>query len=144
MDDVRLARDLDIGQECSLHCNIMGPAMISQLLPPASSMFATKLLAGYGTAAVAAWALSRFEFFLIVAVLALTMSMLWWLGACWERTTFENIRKLVKIARCLYCFRVGDCTGDLVILWRTGKPNDQWKRSLNDFETTTYWSCLSA
>ncbi|MFA0500635.1 MATE family efflux transporter, partial [Vibrio sp. 10N.222.46.A1] len=49
--------DLDISKSVRSIGNIMGPAMISQLLPPVSSMFATKLLAGYGTAAVAAWAL---------------------------------------------------------------------------------------
>lgn len=57
--------DLNITQSVKSIGNIMGPAMISQLLPPLSSMLATKLLAGFGTAAVAAWALgSRFEFLL--------------------------------------------------------------------------------
>ncbi|MCX9564431.1 polysaccharide biosynthesis C-terminal domain-containing protein, partial [Vibrio cholerae] len=68
--------DLDIAKSLTSLGHIMGPAMLSQLLPPLSSMFATKLLAGFGTAAVAAWALgSRFEFFALVAVLALTMSI---------------------------------------------------------------------
>ncbi len=44
--------------------NTMAPAMLSQLLPPMSSMLATKLVAGFGAATVAAWALgSRLEFF---------------------------------------------------------------------------------
>ncbi len=55
---------------------IMAPAMTSQMLPPLASTLATKLVAGFGSAAVAAWALgSRVEFFAIVVVLALTMSM---------------------------------------------------------------------
>ncbi len=62
--------------------------MISQLLPPLSSMLATKLLAGFGTAAVASWALgSRYEFFAIVSVLALTMSMPPMVGRLLERKT---------------------------------------------------------
>ncbi len=79
--------------------NIMGPAMISQLLPPLSSMLATKLLAGYGTAAVAAWALgSRYEFFAIVSVLALTMSMPPMVGKLLGGNNVADIRKLVVIA----------------------------------------------
>ncbi|WP_430381736.1 MATE family efflux transporter, partial [Vibrio parahaemolyticus] len=69
-------QDLNVAKSVASIGNIMGPAMISQLLPPLSSMLATKLLASFGTAAVAAWALgSRYEFFAIVSVLALTMSM---------------------------------------------------------------------
>ncbi|MFA0079574.1 MATE family efflux transporter [Vibrio artabrorum] len=91
--------DLDIAKSVRSIGNIMGPAMISQLLPPVSSMFATKLLASYGTAAVAAWALgSRFEFFSIVAVLALTMSMPPMIGRMLGENNLENIRKIVKIA----------------------------------------------
>ncbi|WCP68958.1 MATE family efflux transporter [Vibrio tubiashii] len=79
--------------------NIMGPAMISQLLPPLSSMLATKLLASYGTAAVAAWALgSRYEFFAIVSVLALTMSMPPMVGKLLGGNNLADIRKLVVIA----------------------------------------------
>ncbi|KLN65168.1 MULTISPECIES: MATE family efflux transporter [Vibrio] len=79
--------------------NIMGPAMISQLLPPLSSMLATKLLASYGTAAVAAWALgSRFEFFAIVSVLALTMSMPPMVGKLLGANNLVDIRRLVVIA----------------------------------------------
>ncbi|UPQ90154.1 MATE family efflux transporter [Vibrio sinaloensis] len=79
--------------------HIMGPAMVSQLLPPLSSMLATKLLASYGTAAVAAWALgSRYEFFAIVAVLALTMSMPPMIGKRLGENNLADIRKLVAIA----------------------------------------------
>lgn len=79
--------------------NIMGPAMISQLLPPLSSMLATKLLAGFGTAAVAAWALgSRFEFFAIVSVLALTMSLPPMVGRLLGAKNYDDIQSLVSIA----------------------------------------------
>jgi putative MATE family efflux protein len=79
--------------------HIMGPAMISQLLPPLSSMLATKLIASYGAAAVAAWALaSRFEFFSIVTVLALTMSMPPMIGKLYGANNFSDIHRLIKIA----------------------------------------------
>jgi putative MATE family efflux protein len=79
--------------------HIMGPAMISQLLPPLSSMLATKLLASYGTAAVAAWAVaSRFEFFAIVSVLALTMSMPPMVGRLLGEKKFDDIGQLISIA----------------------------------------------
>ncbi|MCG9595381.1 MATE family efflux transporter [Vibrio sp. Isolate25] len=91
--------DLDIIKSVKSIGNIMGPAMISQLLPPLSSMLATKLLAGFGTAAVAAWALgSRFEFFAIVSVLALTMSMPPMIGRLLGAKNIADIRRLVIIA----------------------------------------------
>ncbi|WP_087020980.1 MATE family efflux transporter [Thaumasiovibrio subtropicus] len=78
---------------------IMGPAMMSQLLPPVSSMLATKLIAGFGTAAVASWAVgSRFEFFAIVVVLALTMSMPPMIGRLLGAKKFNDIEQLVTIA----------------------------------------------
>ncbi|MCV3264365.1 MATE family efflux transporter [Vibrio harveyi] len=59
-------QELDVVKSVRSIGHIMGPAMISQLLPPLSSMLATKLLAGFGTAAVASWALgSRYEFLLL-------------------------------------------------------------------------------
>jgi Na+-driven multidrug efflux pump len=92
-------QDLDIGKSVRSIGHIMGPAMISQLLPPISSMLATKLLASYGTAAVAAWALgSRFEFFSIVSVLALTMSMPPMVGRMLGEKNLTDIRSLIKIA----------------------------------------------
>ncbi|NOH79836.1 MATE family efflux transporter [Vibrio sp. RE86] len=91
--------DVNVGKSIRSIGNIMGPAMISQLLPPLSSMLATKLLAGYGTAAVAAWALgSRYEFFAIVSVLALTMSMPPMVGKLLGSNNLADIRKLVIIA----------------------------------------------
>jgi len=92
-------KDLNIGKSLADIGHIMGPAMMSQLLPPVSSMLATKLLAGFGTAAVAAWALgSRFEFFIIVLVLALTMSMPPMVGRLLGAKHISEIRQLVSIA----------------------------------------------
>lgn len=92
-------QELDISESVRSVGRIMGPAMVSQLLPPVSSMLATKLLASYGTAAVAAWALgSRFEFFAIVSVLALTMSMPPMIGRMLGEKNLIDIRSLIKIA----------------------------------------------
>ncbi|MBE0487269.1 MAG: MATE family efflux transporter [Marinobacter sp.] len=78
---------------------IMAPAMVSQLMPPLSAMLATSLVAGFGSAAVAAWGLgTRLEFFSIVVVLALTMSMPPMIGRMLGAGELEDIRKLVRIA----------------------------------------------
>jgi len=91
--------NLDVASSMRSLGNIMGPAMTSQLLPPLSSMLATKLLASYGATAVAAWALgSRFEFFSIVSVLALTMSMPPMVGRLLGENKIAEIRELVIIA----------------------------------------------
>ncbi len=91
--------DLNITESIKAIGHIMGPAMLSQLLPPLSSMLATKLLASFGATAVAAWALgSRFEFFAIVAVLALTMSMPPMIGRQLGAGRIKDIRQLVNIA----------------------------------------------
>ncbi|MGF1760989.1 MATE family efflux transporter [Photobacterium sagamiensis] len=79
--------------------HIMAPAMLSQLLPPLSSMLATKLVAGFGAATVAAWALgSRLEFFSIVVILALTMSMPPMIGRLLGAGDIKKIKALVGIA----------------------------------------------
>ncbi|GMQ46407.1 MATE family efflux transporter [Vibrio sp. 10N] len=91
--------NIHIGESLRSIWNIMAPAMVSQLLPPLSSMLATKLLATFGTAAVAAWALgSRYEFFAIVTVLALTMSMPPMVGKLLGAKNLQDIKKLVNIA----------------------------------------------
>jgi putative MATE family efflux protein len=92
-------QDLNVKKSVQSIGNIMGPAMVSQLLPPLSSMLATKLLAGFGTAAVAAWALgSRYEFFAIVSVLALTMSLPPMVGRLLGAKNYKDIQSLVSIA----------------------------------------------
>ncbi len=91
----------DMNVLASVHSlwKVMAPAMVSQLLPPLSSMLATKLLATFGTAAVAAWALgSRYEFFAIVTVLALTMSIPPIVGRLLGEQNLKDIKKLVNIA----------------------------------------------
>lgn len=78
--------------------SITGPAMLSQLMPSISAMAATSLVAAYGTAAVAAWGLgTRLEFFSIVIVLALTMSMPPMIGRFWGAGDLESIRQLVNL-----------------------------------------------
>lgn len=79
--------------------HIMGPAMLSQLMPSLSSMLATKLLASYGTATIAAWALgARFELFSIVAVLSLTMSLPPLVSRLLGEHNLGDIRQLVSYA----------------------------------------------
>jgi putative MATE family efflux protein len=78
---------------------ILAPAMVSQLMPPASAMLATAIVAGFGSAAVAAWGLgTRLEFFSIVVVLALTMSMPPMIGRMLGEGNIERIRTLVRLA----------------------------------------------
>lgn len=91
--------DLDIVSSLRALCNIMGPAMFSQLIPPLSSILATKLVASFGTAAVAAWAVgSRYEFFAIVIVLALTMSMPPMIGRLKGEGKIAEIQRLMTLA----------------------------------------------
>ncbi|OBT12132.1 MATE family efflux transporter [Vibrio sp. UCD-FRSSP16_10] len=93
--------DLNIRQSVVSLGNIMMPAMTSQLMPPLAAMLSTKLLASYGTAAVAAWALGcRYEFFAIVSVLALTMSLPPMIGRCLGEKDSRKITALVNISCC--------------------------------------------
>ena len=78
---------------------IMAPAMASQLMPPMAAVLATALVASFGSTAVAAWGLgSRLEFFSIVVVLALTMSMPPMIGRMLGAGEVDNIRRLVLMA----------------------------------------------
>ncbi len=91
--------DLPIAQSIKELNAVMSPAMMSQLLPPLSSMMATKIIAGFGAAAVAGWAMaSRIEFFAIVVVLALTMSIPPMVGKMLGAKQFDDIQKLISIA----------------------------------------------
>jgi len=90
---------LKLGQSLKQLGSIMAPAMVSQLMPPLSAMLATALVAGFGSAAVAAWGLgTRMEFFSIVVVLALTMSMPPMVGRLLGQGDIGTIRKLVRLA----------------------------------------------
>jgi len=78
---------------------IAAPAMMSQLMPPLAAMLATGLVAGFGEAAVGAWGLgNRLEFFSIVAVLALTMSMPPMIGRYLGAGRFDEIEALILLA----------------------------------------------
>lgn len=91
--------DLDVKRSVKELTGVMAPAMMSQLLPPVSSMFATKLIASFGATAIAGWALaSRIEFFSIVTVLALTMSMPPMIGRMLGAKECDKIQVLVNIA----------------------------------------------
>ena len=75
------------------------PAMVSQLMPAVSALLATNLVAGFGAGAVAAWALgTRLEYFSIVTVLALTMSLPPMVGRFLGAGQLKRIRSLIKIA----------------------------------------------
>ncbi len=76
-----------------------GPAMVSQLMPPLSASIATSLVAGFGSAAVAGWGLgTRLEFFSLVVVLALTMSMPPLVGRLCGAGDLATVRRLVNLA----------------------------------------------
>ncbi len=92
-------KQLALAQALKQLNGIMAPAMVSQLMPPASAMFATAMVAGFGSAAVAAWGLgTRLEFFSIVVVLALTMSMPPMIGRMLGAGELARIRILVRLA----------------------------------------------
>lgn len=78
---------------------ISGPAMLSQLMPGLAALLATNLIAGFGASAVAAWALgTRLEFFSIVVVLALTMSLPPMVGRLLGAGELDKVHSLVKLA----------------------------------------------
>jgi Na+-driven multidrug efflux pump len=91
--------DFSVRQAIARLGSIMGPAMISQLLPAISATLATALVAGFGASAVAAWGLgTRMEFFSIVVVLALTMSMPPMVGRYLGAGEIDKIHSLVRMA----------------------------------------------
>lgn len=78
---------------------ISGPAMFGQLMPGLAAMLATALIAEFGAAAVAGWALAtRLEFFSIVVVLALTMSLPPMVGRLLGAGELAKIGQLVRLA----------------------------------------------
>lgn len=75
------------------------PAMLSQLMPGMAALLATRIVAGFGSAAIAAWALgTRLETFSIVMVLALTMSLPPMLGRLLGAKLFDQSHQLVLLA----------------------------------------------
>ncbi|MDN3517723.1 MATE family efflux transporter [Aquisalimonas lutea] len=93
---------------------ITGPAMVSQLMPPVSAMLATALVAHFGSEAVAAWGLgTRLEFFSIVVVLALTMSLPPMVGRFLGAGELHHVRALVRLAvRFVLAWQLG-----VAVLW---------------------------
>lgn len=133
-------KDLDVLASVRSIGNIMGPAMISQLLPPLSSMLATKMVASYGTAAVAAWALgSRYEFFAIVSVLALTMSMPPMVGKLLGEKNIGDIRRLVIIAA---KFVIGFQLLIAIITWFSADALASLMTSEDNVETILSWHLI--
>lgn len=91
-----------------------GPAMLSQLMPPVAAMLATSIVAGFGESAVGAWGLgTRLEFFSLVVVLALTMSMPPMIGRLVGANRLDEVRTLVGMAvRFVLFFQLG-----VALLW---------------------------
>ncbi|WP_218563963.1 MATE family efflux transporter [Marinospirillum perlucidum] len=100
---------LAIGRELQRLFGTALPAMLSQLMPAASAILATSLVAGFGNSAVAAWGLgTRLEFFSIVVVLALTMSLPPLLGRFAGARDWDSVERLLKMA------------AGFVIFWQLG------------------------
>ncbi len=75
------------------------PAMLSQLMPGMAALLATRIVASFGSPAIAAWALgTRLETFSIVIVLALTMSMPPMLGRMLGSGNLVLVHRLVWLA----------------------------------------------
>mgnify|MGYP001137579084 FL=1 len=79
--------------------NTSAPAMLSQLMPGTAALIATRLVAGFGGSAIAAWTLgSRLEMFSIVIVLALTMALPPMVGRLLGSQQLDRVHALVRIA----------------------------------------------
>ncbi|MCO4321598.1 MATE family efflux transporter [Aliidiomarina quisquiliarum] len=89
--------------------SISAPAMLSQLMPGMAALLATALIASFGASAVAAWALgTRLEFFSLVLVLALTMSLPPMVGHFLGAGELEKIQALIRLAvRFVLLFQLG-------------------------------------
>ncbi len=73
--------------------------MLSQLMPGTASLLATRIVAGFGGSAIAAWTLgSRLELFSIVIVLALTMALPPMIGRLYGSKQLQRVHSLVLIA----------------------------------------------
>lgn len=92
-------REINIPAAIGSIAKISLPAMLSQLMPGMAALIATRIVALYGTTAIAAWALgTRLETFSIVIVLALTMSMPPMLGRMLGAGNLEQAHKLIRMA----------------------------------------------
>ncbi len=78
---------------------ITGPATLGQLAPGMAAVLATGLVAYHGGAAVAAWGVgTRLEFFSMVVVLALTMSLPPIVSRFYGAGEIGRIREVVRLA----------------------------------------------
>lgn len=78
---------------------ISAPAMLSQLMPGTAALIATRIVASFGGAAIAAWTLgSRLEMFSLVIVLALTMALPPMVGRLFGAQQLKQVHSLVRIA----------------------------------------------
>ncbi len=90
---------LDIAAAIRSVAQIALPAMLSQLMPGMAALLATRIVASFGAAAIAAWALgTRLESFSIVIVLALTMSMPPMLGRMLGAGDLSQAHRLIWLA----------------------------------------------
>jgi len=90
---------LPIGSALRDIAKTSAPAMLSQLMPGTASLLATRLVAGFGGSAIAAWTLgSRLELFSIVIVLALTMALPPMIGRLFGSNQLDRAHSLVLIA----------------------------------------------
>ena len=75
------------------------PAIASNLIGPLTMTFITRLVAGYGSAAVAGFSLaSRIETMLAMVVWAISMSVGPFVGQNWGARKFERVWKAVSLA----------------------------------------------
>ena len=85
--------------------SFMTPSMLSQFTPPISALLATTLVSSFGEIVIAAWGLGyRLEFFSIMIVLAMTMSLPAMIGKLKGSGDFAQIDKLVKMAALFIIF----------------------------------------
>lgn len=90
--------DFQIWSSLKALLSIAFPATLSQLMPSLASLLATALVASYGQAVVAAWGLgARLEIFLIMVVLAMTMSMPPMIGRLYGAGEHEQARTLIRL-----------------------------------------------
>jgi len=79
--------------------SFMTPSMLSQFTPPISALLATALVSSFGEIVIAAWGLGyRLEFFSIMIVLAMTMSLPAMIGKLKGSGDLAQIDQLVKMA----------------------------------------------
>ena len=92
------------------------PAIASNLIGPLSMTFITRLVAGYGSAAVAGFSLaSRIETMLAMVVWAISMSVGPFVGQNWGARKFERVWKAVSLAN-IYAVSWGALSYVLLVL----------------------------